>query len=79
MAHLTLDRTIVRANPSAAGASKVDSGHASQALGWSRGGFSTKTHLSAAALGNRLRYPLTRSDAHDMTQAQGRSAGFKSA
>ncbi len=49
---------------------QVDSGHASQGLERSRGGFSTKTHSSVAALGNPLRYPLKRSDAHDVTQAR---------
>jgi transposase len=54
--HLLLDSTILRAHPSAAGAEKKN-GH--QALGRSRGGFSTKLHVAVDALGNSLRLRLT--------------------
>lgn len=39
-------------------------------MGRSRGGFSTKVHLSAEALGNPLRIALTGGQAHDLTQAE---------
>ena len=42
--HLFIDATIVRAHQHAAGALKKNGGHAAQALGRSRGGFSTKIH-----------------------------------
>ena len=41
-----------------------------QALGRSRGGFSTKVHLSVGALGNPLRFKLTGGQSHDITQAE---------
>ncbi|MEZ4618220.1 MAG: IS5 family transposase [Caldilineaceae bacterium] len=40
-----------------------------QALGRSRGGFSTKVHLLVDALGNGLRFLLTGGQRHDITQA----------
>jgi transposase len=40
-------------------------------LGRSRGGFSSKIHLSVDALGNPLRFQLTAGQAHDITQAEG--------
>ena len=42
MEWLIIDSTIIRAHPCAAGALKTSGGQASQALGRSRGGFSTK-------------------------------------
>jgi transposase len=42
--HLFSDATIVRAHQQAAGAVKKNGGHAAQALGRSRGGFSTTIH-----------------------------------
>ena len=46
-------------------------GQAAQALARSRGGFSTKVHVSVDALGNPLRFILTGGQKHDITQAQG--------
>lgn len=40
-----------------------------QALGRSRGGFSTKIHVLVDALGNPLRFRLTGGQRHDITQA----------
>jgi transposase len=40
-----------------------------QALGRSRGGFSTKLHIAVDALGNPLRLCLTGGQRHDSTQA----------
>jgi len=41
-----------------------------QALGRSRGGFSTKIHIVVDGLGNPLRLRLTAGQVHDSTQAQ---------
>jgi transposase len=49
----------------------------SQALGRSRGGFSTKIHATVDGLGYPLRFQLTAGQAHDITQAQALVAGFK--
>lgn len=40
-----------------------------QALGRSRGGWSTKIHITVDGLGNPLRFRLTAGQAHDITQA----------
>ena len=64
--HLLIDSTVVRAHPCAAGAQKK---HGDQALGRSRGGFSTKLHLSADGLGQTLRCRLTAGQASDIKQA----------
>jgi transposase len=66
---LILDSSIVRAHPCAAGASKKNGGQAAQALGRSRGGFSTKIHAVVDALGNPLDFVLTGGQRHDITQA----------
>lgn len=49
----------------------------SQALGRSRGGFSTKIHISTDALGNPLRFTLTAGQRHDITQAPDLIEGFE--
>ena len=48
---------------------KKNGGQEEQALGRSRGGFSTKIHASVDALGNPLRFRLTGGERHDSTQA----------
>lgn len=50
-------------------APKKRGGQAEQALGRSRGGFSTKIHISVDGLGNPLRFRLTGGQRHDITQA----------
>lgn len=70
MEYLIFDSTIVRAHPCAAGALKKDGGQAEQALGRSRGGFSTKIHAGVDGLGNPLRFRLTAGQRHDITQAE---------
>jgi transposase len=40
-------------------------------LGRSRGGFSTKIHVSVDGLGNPLRFELTAGQCHDITEAKG--------
>ena len=46
------------------------------ALGRSRGGFSTKIHVSVDGLGNPLRFILTGGQQHDITQAEELIAGY---
>ena len=75
---LILDSTVVRAHPCAAGALLRDGGQAEQALGRSRGGFSTKIHIAVDALGNPLRYVLTAGQCSDIKQAETLVAGYKS-
>ena len=48
---------------------KKNGGQTEQALGRSRGGFSTKIHIGVDALGNPLRLRLTGGQAHDVTEA----------
>ena len=73
--YLIIDSTVVRAHPCAAGAPKKG-GQAAQALGRSRGGFSTKIHVSVDGLGNPLRFILTGGQQHDITQAEELIAGY---
>ena len=49
---------------------KKSGGQAEQALGQSKGGFSTKIHVSVDALGNPLRFILTAGQRNDITQAE---------
>lgn len=58
------------------GSVKKSGGQENQALGRSRGGFSTKIHASVDALGNPLRFVLTGGQRHDITQAEGLIADF---
>jgi transposase len=70
MEKLILDSSVVRAHPCAAGAGKKSGGQTAQALGRSRGGFSTKLHVSVDGLGNPLRFRLSGGQRHDITQAE---------
>jgi transposase len=63
-----IDSTIVRAHACAAGYGKDT--QAQEALGRSKGGFSTKIHALVDALGNPLEFILTAGQRHDITQAQ---------
>jgi transposase len=56
---------------------KKNGGQAEQALGRSRGGFSTKIHVLVDALGNPLRFLLTAGQRHDVTQADALLASFQ--
>lgn len=67
---IIIDSTVIRAHPCAAGASTKRGGQAQQALGRSRGGFSTKIHLTVEALGNSLRFILTAGQGNDSPQAE---------
>jgi transposase len=77
---LLLDSTIIRAHPCAAGAPSPHGGQQAQALGRSRGGFSTKIHVVVDALGNPLDFVLTAGQAHDVKQGpillQGRTCDY---
>jgi transposase len=63
---LMLDSTIARAHACASGYEK--SGHVAQALGRSKGGFTTKIHALVDALGNPIKFTLTPGQQHDITQ-----------
>lgn len=63
---LLLDSTIIRAHQHAAGA-KGSSAEA-EALGRSRGGFSTKIHVACDGLGKPVKIILTPGQNHDVTQ-----------
>ena len=70
MEWLVIDSTVIRAHSCAAGALKTSGGQTSQALGRSRGGFSTKIHVAVDGLGNPLRFMLTEGQRHDITCAE---------
>jgi transposase len=57
-------------------AEKKHGGQESQALGRSRGGFSTKIHIAVDALGNPLRLMLTAGQESDVTQGAPLIKGF---
>ena len=65
---LLIDSTIVRAHTSAAGAPKKNGGQADEALGRSRGGFTTKLHAAVSEAFLPLRFTLTAGQRHDITQ-----------
>jgi transposase len=68
---LMVDSTVVRAHACAAGAPQKPGEPAThQALGRSRGGFSTKIHLVADGLGHGLDFRLTGGQVADVTQAE---------
>ncbi len=70
MESIMIDGTIVRAHACAAGAPQRHIKTAQdQALGRSKGGFSTKIHVMVDALGNPLDFILTGGQAADITQA----------
>ena len=56
---------------------KKNGGQAAQALGRSRGGFSTKIHVGVDALGNPLRFELTGGQRHDITRAETLIAAYE--
>lgn len=61
----SVDSTVVRAHACAAGAPGSAGGQDAQALGRSRGGFSTKIHVKVDALGNPLKVALTAGQRND--------------
>jgi transposase len=70
---LMLDSTVIRAHQHAAGAE--GSSAEAEALGHSRGGFSTKIHLACDGLGNPVKIILTPGQKHDVTQGPQLIAG----
>lgn len=62
-----IDATVVRAHACASGYKK--DGNESQALGRSKGGFTTKIHALVDGLGNPVKFILTEGNRHDVTQA----------
>ena len=78
MEWLIIDTTIIRAHPCAGGALKTSGGQTSQALGRSRGGFSTKIHIAVDGLGNPLHFMLTAGQRHDITCAETLIDGYNS-
>ncbi|WP_281792288.1 IS5 family transposase [Desulforhabdus amnigena] len=76
MENFMFDSTIVRAHPCAAGALKRSGGQETQALGRSRGGFSTKIHVAVDGLGNPLRFILTPGQKSDIEQGPALIEGF---
>src|SRR5947209_2911297 len=56
---------------------KKSGGQEAQALGRSRGGFSTKIHIAVDALGNPLCLLLTAGQRHDSPQASALIEGFE--
>lgn len=64
---LMIDSTVVRAHHHAAG---MNGGADDQALGRSRGGFSTKVHLAVESLGLPLEIHLSPGQAADITHAE---------
>ena len=66
MESIMVDSTVVRAHACAAGAAHTVE---DQALGRSKGGFTTKIHIIVDALGNSLEFILTGGQAADVTQA----------
>jgi uncharacterized protein (DUF934 family) len=62
-----IDATIVRAHACSSGYGKDTQD--TQALGRSRGGFTTKIHALVDVLGNPLKFILTPGQRHEITQA----------
>jgi transposase len=57
-------------------AEKKHGGQEAQALGRSRGGFSTKIHIAVDALGNPLRFILTGGECHESPHAAALIEGY---
>ena len=73
---ILLDSTIVRAHASAAGAPKKKGGQEAQALGRTRGGFTTKLNLSLSDACIPLRFILIAGHRNDITQAPALIEGY---
>jgi len=69
MENIMVDSTVVRAHACSAGAVQKEGEENDQALGRSKGGFSTKIHILVDALGNPLKFILTSGQSADVTQA----------
>jgi transposase len=71
-----IDTTIIRAHACSAGYKKDSRDQ--EALGRSKGGFTTKIHALVDALGNPLKFILTPGQRHDITQADSLVQDLKS-
>lgn len=67
--YFVIDSTIIKAHPHAAGALRIGKSD-EEALGRSRGGFSTKLHALVTENGQLVRYLLTGGEVNDITQAK---------
>lgn len=65
--YVMIDSSIIRAHACAAGYGR--NSQEKEALGRSKGGFTTKIHAVVDALGNPLKFSLTAGQRHDITQA----------
>jgi|SaaInl8_200m_RNA_FD_contig_71_803291_length_920_multi_2_in_0_out_0_2 transposase len=79
MESIMIDGTIVRAHACSAGAPQCcpEEQRQDQALGRSKGGFTTKIHVMVDALGNPMDFILTGGQAADVTQAYTLIEGVK--
>jgi transposase len=68
LSEVMLDGTIVRSHACSAGYQK--NGNEEQALGRSKGGFTTKIHAMVDALGNPVRFILTGGNRHEIIKAE---------
>ena len=73
--NVSIDGSVIRAHPCSAGAQKkeeqeISEAQTEQALGRSKGGFTTKIHAAVDALGNPIRLSLTPGQSHDILQAR---------
>ena len=74
---LLVDSTVMRAHSCAAGAPKrKNGGQETEALGRSRGGFTTKLHAAVREDFLPLRFTLTAGQRHDITQGPALIAGY---
>jgi len=74
---IMIDATIVRAHACSAGYGKES--QEEEALGRSKGGFTSKIHSLVDSLGNPLRFILTPGQRHDVTQAKKLISGYENA
>jgi len=72
--YLMIDSSVIRAHACAAGYGKNSCER--EALGRSKGGFTTKIHAIVDALGNPLKFSLTGGQRHDITQAENLTQHF---
>lgn len=75
MESIMADSTIVRAHSCSSG--YIKDGAEQEALGRSKGGFSTKIHALVDALGNPLKFVLTAGQRNDITQGKSLIEGTK--
>lgn len=74
--YLSIDSTIVRCHQHGAGAQGTQK--KDEAIGLSRGGFSTKIHVAVDSVGRPVRLMLSPGEAHDITRAAELIKGLKS-